>query len=269
MSALIDPDRCLGLITAIAACSLLVHVLQTLWNRDLFRAEGLLGWELLKTQSRFVRYGASPLLDGLYRFPNVLAIVALQGVAAVMLLVFPGHPVIQPLSLSVIVAGLLLDRVRNQPYTLVAADTMALLVFGALYLRELSPTSDVVTRACLWFIALQSCLSYAANGLIKLAAPEWRRGTMLARVAHHPLYESPVLARVLRASPRGAKWLDWSVIACESAFPLVLVVGSPACWVFLAWGLAFHVLIALGTGLNRFLLAWAATYPAIVFVALG
>lgn len=263
-----DPGRCLLAVTAIASCGLLISILQTLWNWRLFRPDSLMSWELFKTQSRFAKYAPSPLIDCLYTFPNFLYVVVLQGVAALLLLGFPCHGIIRPAALTAILIIFLLNRLRNQPYSMVAADSMNFLVFGALCLREIAPDSPLTTQGCLWFIALQSCLSYIANGMLKLTAPHWRRGKVLWHIAHHSLFGNARLARVLGAYPAVGKWLDWSVIGCELAFPFVLVVGHPGCWIFLGWGLLFHTVTAIVMGLNTFLFAWAATYPAIVFVAL-
>jgi hypothetical protein len=261
-----DPGRCLWAVTTIASYGLLISTLQTLWNWRLFRPDGLMSWELFKTRPRFAKYAASPLIGALYTFPNFLYVIALQGVAALLLLGFPGHGIIRPVALTAILIIFLFSRLRHQPYGMVGADSMNLLVFGALGLREIAP--DTTTQGCLWFIAFQSCLSYSTNGMLKLASPHWRRGKVLWHIAHHALYGSARLARVLRAYPAVGKWLDWSVIGCELAFPFVLLVGHPACWIFLGWGLLFHMLTAVVMGLNTFLFAWAATYPAIVFMAL-
>jgi hypothetical protein len=268
MASLADPEQCLLAVTMIAACGLLISTLQALCNWRFFRADGLMSWELIKTHPRAARYGPSPLLEQLFRFPNFLCLLVVQAVAALLLLVFPWHSSIRPVTLTLILSLCLLHRVRNQPYGLVASDTMNLLVFGALCLREIAPADPLATKGCLWFIALQSCLSYVANGVLKLQTSYWRQGTVLRAVAHHPVFGHARLARLLDRDPRVGKLLDWSVIGYEVAFPCVLVTGYAGCWIFLGGGVIFHSLLAWALGLNTFFFAWVATYPAIAWVTL-
>jgi hypothetical protein len=262
-----DPNRCLLAVTMTASCGLLISTLQALWNWRLFRPDGLMSWELLKTQPQFAKYLPSSLLDGLYAFPNFLYVVALQAIAALLLLVFPRHDILRPAALTVTMLVFLLDHLRNRAQAMLGADGMYFLVFGALALREIAPENPLTTQGCLWFIALQSCLSYTANGMLKLPSPHWRQGKVLWRLAHHPIYGNATLVHILRAYPALGKWLGWSAIGCELTFPCVLVVGYPGCWLFVGWGLLFHMSIAVMMGLNTFLFAWVATYPAILCVA--
>jgi hypothetical protein len=254
-------------VSTIAACGLLISTLQTLSNWRLFRAEGLMSWELLKTQPRFARYGPSPLLEYLNRFPNFLYLLIVQALAALLLLVFPRHDTLRPVSLTLILTICLLDRLRNQAHSLVGSDSMNVVVFGALYLREIAP-GPLTTQGCLWFIALQSCLSYATSGLLKLRTSHWRQGKVLRRIAQHPVFGNAPLARLLAGHPRVERWLGWSIMGYEIAFPCVLVTGYPGSWIFLGGGLLFHAFIALAMGLNTFFFAWVATYPAILCVTL-
>jgi hypothetical protein len=60
--------------------------------------------------------------------------------------------------------------------------------------------------------------------------------------------------------------LAWSVIVLETLFPLCVIVHPPLFWVFLLWGLGFHIFCAFFMGLNNFVWAFVATYPALLFV---
>jgi hypothetical protein len=57
----------------------------------------------------------------------------------------------------------------------------------------------------------------------------------------------------------------WSVIIVECAFPLVVIAPFPLMVVLLSLGMLFHLLCAVIMGLNSFLWAFVATYPALVF----
>ncbi len=57
---------------------------------------------------------------------------------------------------------------------------------------------------------------------------------------------------------------SWAILVFELAFPLAF--ASPiACTVLLCMGAAFHVANAITFGLNRFLWAWIAAYPALLY----
>ena len=61
----------------------------------------------------------------------------------------------------------------------------------------------------------------------------------------------------------------WFVIAFEVTFPLALVLGPTGVAVYAAVGALFHVSNAVLMGLNTFVWAFVATYPAVLFCAVG
>jgi hypothetical protein len=112
-------------------------------------------------------------------------------------------------------------------------------------------------RVGLGYIAAQLVLSYFLAGLFKLRDPAWRNGTALAQLLSAPQYRSRPLALPF------ARWLGYGVIAFECAFPLALIDAR----LLSLLGIAFHVVNARVLGLNRFLWAWLAAYPALWFWA--
>lgn len=135
------------------------------------------------------------------------------------------------------------------------SDTMTFQVLGALFVGHLFPTVALVQLAVLWYLAIQSVLSYFVAGWCKLAHAEWRNGRAL----------SDFLALQHMSLPY-PKYLAWVMIAFECAFPLALL-GHTFTFFFLSLALFFHLLNAKFLGLNRFLFAWMATYPAILYCA--
>ena len=74
-------------------------------------------------------------------------------------------------------------------------------------------------------------------------------------------------AAVVRALSRPAlgRAAGWLVLGFECGFPVAL--ASPTgCVVWLAFGAGFHVVNAIVFGLDRFLWAWLAAYPALVWL---
>ena len=74
-------------------------------------------------------------------------------------------------------------------------------------------------------------------------------------------------AENLRAwGARGATMRNasWAVNGLEVAFPLALI-SAPTLWVALAVAALFHASNAVLFGLIRFLWAWIAVYPALIW----
>lgn len=109
-------------------------------------------------------------------------------------------------------------------------------------------------RAALIYIAVQVTLSYVVAGLAKLRNREWRQGLTLAHFLNRP-------------PQRADFYLSWMVMLFEVFFVLSpthprLALG------FMLVGFVFHVLNAYVFGLNRFVFAWIAAYPALYWVTL-
>jgi hypothetical protein len=176
-----------------------------------------------------------------------------------------GSPVFS-IGLALLVATQLLFSLRRQLGD-DGSDQMNTILLVVLLLTVGPHSDSFILQAGLWFIALQACLSYTTAGLAKLVSPAWRSGEAIFRVFNTGTYGLQPVAAVLE----GRRWLKlllcWSVIIMETLFPLVLVLPSPWAWVFLGWGFLFHVQCAIIMGLNSFVWAFVATYPAILFAS--
>ena len=144
------------------------------------------------------------------------------------------------------------------------SDAMLLVVLIGVALARTGP-GTALERAGLAYAAVQLVLSYFVSGVAKLGDRRWRDGTALPLLVALPQY----------AVRRGHSRRSWrgpssrarpaaAMLAFECAFPLALVRPT-ACAVLLAIGLGFHAVNAVAFGLNRFLWAWLAAYPALVF----
>jgi hypothetical protein len=118
------------------------------------------------------------------------------------------------------------------------------------------------------FIAAQVMLAYFASGVSKAASPIWRNGAAMTGILSTEGYGIPVLASLLAKYPSLDRFLCWSVISWEIAFPLVLIAPKPLMIVLLATGVVFHVSCAITMGLNRFVWAFCGCYPAVWFTAM-
>jgi hypothetical protein len=163
-------------------------------------------------------------------------------------------------ALLLLVLGLLLLRRFDGPYN-GGADRMGLLVLSCLCATHFAPT-PLLKEASFGYLAAQLVLSYLMSGWVKVVNPAWRRGEALVEVFAYSAY--PV-SEGLRgwAAHRTLLWaMGWAVMLFELAFPLALL-NAKALAVALVLAASFHLANACLFGLNRFLWAWLAAYPAL------
>lgn len=261
-----DPSAALGLVERIAAAGVLLASLELLSRREALRADGLLSWEVARLRSAWLAVGATgAVLQRLLAPPGVYVLCWARMLAAAIVLVAPTASGGSTAALLVAASIGLLLMLRTS-YGNDGADQMLLLVLVSSATVRLIGSQDAAEYA-LWFIALQCLLSYVTSGLGKLAGRSWRDGTGLVGVLTTSTYGMRSAAAALGRRPWLAVLVSWTIILTEIAFPLVLVVPDPWVTVMLAGGLAFHVASAIVMGLNAFVWAFGATYPAIAFVA--
>lgn len=146
------------------------------------------------------------------------------------------------------------------------SDHLLMIVLSAVLIGRVGDASPVVVRVAVVWIGVQALLSYTIAGLAKLRDAQWRSGTALPVLLAIPAYGVPTPIQALLQRPGVARAATWGVLVFECGFPLVLL-GPRAAAVGIVVAAVFHVANAWVLGLNRFLLTWAATWPALVYVA--
>lgn len=143
------------------------------------------------------------------------------------------------------------------------SDRMSLLVLYCLTLAHWLP--DGLAELALGYLAAQVTLSYFISGRVKIVNPDWRSGQALADVFAFSAY--PVSSGLRRlAERRRLLWAaSWAVILLEILFPLALL-WTPALLTALALTFSFHLANAALFGLNRFVWAWLAAYPSLLWL---
>lgn len=142
------------------------------------------------------------------------------------------------------------------------SDAMLVLIALASSVAVCSKGQPMVARACLLYVAVQLTLSYAISGLSKLKEPGWRDGSALHSFLAASAYP---LARWLTRHGSAARnrALAYLALAFECSFPLAWL-DPRFCLGYLLAGCVFHIVNTLLFGLNRFLFAWLAAYPALL-----
>jgi hypothetical protein len=205
--------------------------------------------------------GAFPPLDALLGDAPFTGLVMLRMVGAMWLCVAPGAwPALLVWGTSLLV------NVRLRGPWNGGSDHMLFIVVTAIALAELGRAREVVVQGAVAWVGVQAILSYTIAGLAKLRSAAWRRGTALPGLLGIPAYGVPAGMKALVAQPGWARLGAWGVLAFECAFPLVLL-GPRVALAGVAVAAFFHLGNAWTFGLNRFLLTWAATWPAILWIA--
>lgn len=214
-------------------------------------------------QTRRIYAGGGALVGG-----GVGLLLAVRSAIALGLIIAPIHCV--SLASAVIHLALLGSSawlvVRSRGPVCGGSDSMFFQVQLGLFVASLGFLNPVLVRIGLGWIAAQSVLSYFLAGLAKLKNAGWRNGAALRNLLSS---DGPYVllsgARGLAKSRTLCVLLGWGVVLFELAFAFVLVLPVEGKWVFLGLGLTFHLVNAVVLGLNRFVWAWMATYPALLY----
>ncbi|WP_030019227.1 hypothetical protein [Streptomyces monomycini] len=121
---------------------------------------------------------------------------------------------------------------------------------------------DVAMRA----LALETTISYVASGVVKLVSPLWLSGEAFSGVIRTQNYGDQRVFKLVHKYPMVGKVVTWGTVAAEVGFPLVFVLPKPAAKAWLGSMTLFHLGIGQFMGLNRFVLAFGATHPALLYV---
>jgi hypothetical protein len=259
------PSEILLISEFLAAVSVLISSLEVFAYRECLTESGLQSWTVHQVRRRsFVVGRSSRFFDFLFRYPNVLGLLAIRSICAVLLLVLAPNNVIRPWLDVMIACGFWLLYLRC-PYGWDGADQMAVIVLVPLAAaRWIGGHGPEIALA---FIAAQLCVSYWSAGIWKAVSPVWRQEPTLTGILRTRGYGNQTLANFLESRPHASKALGWLVVATEMTVPMALVLPSPYRLVLLFWGLLFHLGTAVLMGLNTFFWSFAAAYPAMIYWA--
>ncbi len=144
------------------------------------------------------------------------------------------------------------------------SDRMGLLILYCLTLSHWLP-SGAGPEIAMGYLGVQVILSYVVSGQVKIVNPAWRSGQALQDVFAFSAYPVSEQLRSLADRPRLLWWASWLVILFEVLFPLGLL--HPAALICaLCVAALFHTANALLFELNRFVYAWIAGYPAVIWL---
>lgn len=233
--------------------AVLQATLELLATRRSFASTGTWRWATLSREM--------PSLAPLLRDRPFVALLIVRGVAALLLLAGVRGAVAPTLWVTS-----LLVNIRFRGTTNGGSDMMVMVVLTALSVAHLLPGSNLAQQGAVLYVAAQAFMSYFIAGVAKAASVAWRDGSAMRSFVRTPHLAVPARLEQILARPTAARAASWGVIAFECAAPIALLHPS-TCAAYLAVALVFHLANAWAFGLNRFVFAWAAAWPALLYAS--
>ncbi len=189
------------------------------------------------------------------RRPYVAILVA-QLLSAAAVVVVPSS-----IPLVTLTAGLYLLMTKRNHLSNDGSDDMVVVVLVASALAM--PGSSALARTA-WavFLTGQLLLAYFVSGISKAQSDVWWRGEATTAVLRTRIFGHPRYAQLLSRHPTTAVLLTWLTFIFEVLLPAALFAPRPIFLWALGIALVFHLCCAVAMGLNTFVWAFAACYPA-------
>ncbi|MFJ6727129.1 alpha/beta fold hydrolase [Streptomyces sp. NPDC091281] len=261
----VDRSTALALTERLSAVTHLVSSLEYLAAESDREPGGLNNWAVTRANFAATSPRLRKVLDALGDRRTTKALNLVRVGAAVSLLAPTPRPV--RLAANAVLSATSLALHPRNLYGTDGSDQVSFLVQTAATVARAGERRPQLVDACLWFLALQSTLSYSVSGWVKLVSPTWRSGRALPGVMRTLTYGDRATWEFLRDRPRLTQALCAGVLALESAFPVVFLGrGRPAHLVIGSVG-AFHVVNARLMGLGRFVWSFAAMHPAVLYAS--
>lgn len=255
------PDDALALAVRLCCVGQLIGLLELGFARRELKPGGFLDWSMIGIMSPTTRTRAGSFLRRVFRraTPKVfIGLVIVDAIVVSALLVWPSQAL-----LIATAAALQVMLLKRHHLTYDGSDQMMLVVLVACLLGRVGPNA-VSPRAAVSFVAAEVTLAYLVAGVYKATSKYWRPGGAFSMIVQTRMFGQPIAARVVRDHPAVGRAATYAVVCVECLFPIALIGPPLALVAFLALGFAFHLGCSVIMGLNRFLWAFVATYPALV-----
>lgn len=247
------------LTSRILSLSILIQTLELIALRSVMSPQGVWRWSDLKEDFESANTLTRKVLGLLCDYPNFLIVLLLRLTAALFLLIS-----IHPFILLILLLTTTLILVRWRGSFNGGSDYMTLVVISALLISQLFPGRGSFAIGALWYITFQVCASFFKAGFYKILRPNWRQGLALRGFLISSIYRESWFVQFFCQSPRLLFMASWIVILLECSFPLALI--HPGwCATYIGMAIAFQIGNIYFFGLNRFLFAWLAAYPALFY----
>lgn len=261
-----DVDKTWRAVERLTAVGAVIGALEQLSDKGRRSREETLPWRITKTRLRGLNRGPGRRFGEVVVAPPRDQVTAVVKLAAGLRLLSGGTGHAERAALlSVLASTGVINHVRAGGFGMDGSDHLSTVTFTTAVLDKVAGHNISERRMVLYSLASQSALAYCTSGVVKLTSPTWRSGDAITGVLRTRTYGDRKLFALLRTRPALAKAMAWSVILTETLFPVILVLPPRAARVCFIAGAVFHLANGRFMGLNRFLWAFTATYPAVDF----
>lgn len=198
-------------------------------------------------------------------YPITLTAISGQLLSSILIAVSAFRGEASLLGLWVFVACGLLLRGRGGLGNSGADEMILLIMIAGMLAREFNTAHCALI--VLMFLSAQLSLSYLTSGLVKVGELHWRDGTSLINIMGTETFGNRSLHAALRSSPRCASFLSCILVFGELFGSLAPWLPRPYAVSLLSCSLVFHLVTAAVMGLNTFVPAFVATYPAAFYTS--
>jgi hypothetical protein len=250
---------------AIAATGGFVSSLELLAIRDAFRENGLLSWRVVRLDRPKVM-GLLGIFGFLMKWPGIQALIAARSVAALVCAIWCMRGP-APLSLIAVymVLGFLLTL--RAPLLVDGAERMMNVAVVTCFLAG-CVGGEPAGRIGLCFLAAQLSLAYSTSGIVKIGVSGWKRGRLPREILSTVSFGRGNLHASLSLRPHLGRSLALGLIVGELLWGFAPWVPPRLAFSLIACALLFHLTAAAVMGLNTFLFAFTAAFPAAVYTSL-
>jgi len=245
---------------------LLIGALEDLYTFPIFQSNGLLSWKVSRVLLRWSCKGG--IAKCVHFFLNDFSFkmsIYLRIVGSTLLFVFALFNVVSPVLFIALLVLNMFVFLRT-PYSLDGGYQMSIMVLLGTSLGSLWGLDSKLAQFGLFFIGAQLAACYMISGVTKLVSPIWRRSYAMNAVFATKTYGHPFIYNLISRSPWIGRFATWSVILFEILFFTVFFFNPWMSFLFLFMGFLFHLGNAIFMGLNDFLFAFLAAYPAFVYL---
>lgn len=249
----------------ILSIGLFITSLEDLKNWAVFQSNGILSWRVSRLGFKYTTKSSSARLlnfflnDKAFKYSIYLRIIG-----SILLFIFSAFNMVFSLLIIALFFFEILIALRS-PYGLDGAYQMNLVILFALSIGSLSGIGSEISIMSLCFIAGELISSYFIAGITKLFSPMWRNSFALNAIFSTRAYGHSLFFQLIFQRNTLTLLLSWMIFLFELSFFLVVFLNPIYAIVLLIAGLLFHLFNAAFMGLNDFLFAFAAAYPALIY----
>lgn len=195
--------------TVFFTLSIIITSLEYLAIGKEFSEKGVFSWKILSTSESFQRNVLFKKLDFLFDYKAVIFLHLLK-LLGVILFFISSNYIIKSVSITTVTLCLTIFSIRNI-FGNDGADQMQFIISISLFFAFYCD-NEFVYKISLWFIAIQSIISYVIAGIAKLSSKKWRTGKAVLQIMNTRTFGNQKIANVLSSAPNYINMiLNWLI----------------------------------------------------------